>query len=65
MLSAQSLERASPGYRNGYHHGYNRTTPIPPLASTDPFAVGDYDDGYAAGENDRNWDEKIRGGYRG
>jgi hypothetical protein len=59
MLSPQSLDRASQGFRYGYKDGYYGK-PCREFASGS-FAAFDYAEGRKAGENDRKWDDKLKG----
>lgn len=60
MLSNATLERVGVAYRNGYNDGYNKKEKFCEVKPEFilPFAKGDYENGYAAGENDRKWFER-------
>lgn len=65
MLSAATLNRVSHSYRRGYNDGYwgrdKRNDPVPTTAEgvpLKPFSDFDYNEGHAAGANDRRWDDE-------
>jgi hypothetical protein len=63
MLSPNALDRASAAYRKGYYAGYKAdpSTERPYAPDNGTFAERDYADGFAAGKNDRFWDDKKAG----
>ena len=55
MMSEKSLERVSPRYREGYRDGYEGN----PKKESKPgcgFTSHDYEYGFKAGKNDKNWE---------
>lgn len=59
MLSSNTLERTSDSYRKGYYTGYAAGSEAqrPYAPDNGSFAERDYADGFAAGQNDRKWDD--------
>lgn len=60
MLSPNTLERTSDAYRKGYYAGYGVGPEVerPYAPDNGSFAARDYADGFAAGQNDRKWNDK-------
>jgi hypothetical protein len=63
MLSDATLNRVSGDYRRGYRDGYakreNNFQGARDPFNGRPFAASDYDNGYAAGANDRKWSDRY------
>lgn len=59
MLSNQTLERVSVGYRRGYRDGYAGNEPFCEVKPEyiKPFADFDYTEGLKAGANDAKWEK--------